>query len=318
MAELKLLDRVRNTLRRQHYAIRTEETYLDWIKRYILFHHQRHPAEMNTPEIEAFLTHLAVEQNVAPSTQNQAFYALLFLYRHVLKLELLQPIDAVRANKNPRLPTVLSPDEAARLMDQISPPWKLPVQLLYGSGLRLMEAVRLRVKDIDFSQHQIIVRSGKGNKDRDTLLPDDLTLPLQNQLRYARGLHQKDLADGLGTVYLPHALARKYPNAAREWGWQYVFPSHQLSVDPRSGITRRHHISESTLQKVVRQAAGDAGLFKQVTCHTLRHSFATYLLENNYDIRTIQDLLGHAKLETTMIYTHVVNRGKHGVRGPFG
>jgi integron integrase len=312
----KLLDRVRHTLRRKHYAIRTEEAYLNWIKRFIFFHHKRHPQEMDTPEIEAFLTHLAVDQHVAPSTQNQAFSALLFLYRHVLNKELQAPIDAARAKKPTRLPTVLTRAEAWRVIDAMSGTHRLMATLLYGTGLRLMECVRLRVKDLDFAQHQIIVRSGKGNRDRLTVLPDSLCQPLQKQLQKVKMIHNHDLARGHGDVYLPFALARKYPNANREWLWQYLFPSQKLSVDPRTGLIRRHHIHESGLQKAVKQAARLAKINKRVSSHTFRHSFATHLLEDGYDIRTIQELLGHKSVETTMIYTHVLNRGGLAVRSP--
>ena len=312
----KLLDQVRNTLRRKHYSIRTEESYVNWIKRFILFHNKKHPKEMNVPEIEQFLTHLAVNGQVASSTQNQAHYAILFLYRHVLKQELDGSIDAVRAKQKLRLPTVLDKTEVFRIIDNLPPHHQLPVQLLYGSGLRLMEVVRLRVKDIDFAQHQIIVRDGKGGKDRNTLLPDSLCAPIQLQLHYAKTLHQNDLAAGYGAVYLPYALERKYPNANKEWPWQYLFPSHKLAKDPRSDLIRRHHISESTLQKAVKTAVQTSDINKPVGCHTFRHCFATHLLENGYDIRTIQELLGHEKLETTMIYTHVIKRGGLAVRSP--
>ncbi len=312
----KLLDQTRHTLRRKHYSIRTEESYLNWIKRFILFHNKKHPKEMNVPEIEQFLTHLAVNEQVASSTQNQAHYAILFLYRHVLKQELAGPIDAVRAKKSLRLPTVLDKAEVSRIITNLPPQYQLPVQLLYGSGLRLMEAVRLRVKDIDFSQHQIIVRNGKGGKDRDTLLPDKVCVPLRRQLNYVKTLHQNDLAAGYGAVYLPNALARKYPNANKEWPWQYLFPSHILTKDPRSGLIRRHHISESALQKAVKIAVRSSDLSKPVGCHTFRHCFATHLLESGYDIRTIQELMGHEKLETTMIYTHVIKRGGMAVHSP--
>jgi integron integrase len=315
-AKPKLLDQVRRTLRTKHYSIRTEEAYVNWIKRFILFHHKRHPQEMNSSEIEQFLTYLAVEQNVAPSTQNQALAALLFLYQHVLRQPLLHPIDAVRARKPQQLPVVLSQTEASRLITHLPDRYRLMAKLLYGSGLRLMECVRLRVKDIDFGQHQIIVRSGKGHKDRDTLLPDSLLAPLRRQLRYARALHQNDLERGHGQVYLPHALDRKYPNASRQWGWQYVFPAARLSRDPRTQLVRRHHVDESGLQKAVKKAARMARINKPVGCHTLRHSFATHLLEDGYDIRTIQELMGHKSVETTMIYTHVIKRGGMAVRSP--
>jgi integron integrase len=312
----KLLDQVRHALRAKHYAIRTETAYLNWIKRFILFHHKRHPQQMNTPDIETFLTHLAVEQQVAASTQNQALAALLFLYQHVLHIELERPVDAVRAKIPHHLPVVLSQAEVARLFTHLTDPYQLMAGLLYGSGLRLMECVRLRVKDVDFDQRQLIVRSGKGDKDRDTLLPDNLVAPLQRQLRYAHVLHQNDLELGYGQVYLPHALERKYPNANRQWAWQYVFPAPKLSVDPRTGLTRRHHLDEGGLQRAVKQAAQAAQIHKPVGCHTLRHSFATHLLEAGYDIRTIQELLGHKSLETTMIYTHVIKRGGLAVRSP--
>lgn len=305
----KLLDRVRQTLRTKHYARRTEETYLNWIKRYILFHHKQHPQQMNTPEIEAFLTHLAVDRRVAAATQNQALAALLFLYQQVLRLPLDRPVDAVRAKTPQRLPTVMSQTEVASLIAQLPDPYQLMAKLMYGSGLRLMECVRLRVKDIDFEQHQIIVRRGKGNKDRDTLLPDRLQAPLQRQLRYAKALHLNDLARDYGRVYLPDALARKYPQASREWSWQYLFPATKLSKDPRSSAIRRHHASEDALQKAVKKAARAIQIPKPVSCHTLRHSFATHLLEAGYDIRTIQELLGHKDVRTTMIYTHVIKRG---------
>jgi integron integrase len=307
---------VRHTLRVKHYSIRTEEAYTDWIKRYILFHHKQHPKELNSPDIEAFLTHLAVEQHVAASTQDQALSALLFLYREVLRQDLLYPIDAVRAKQPSHLPTVLSKAEVSRCLSHLSDPYEMMAKMLYGCGLRLMECVRLRVKDIDFEQHQIIIRRGKGQKDRDTLLPDSLLAALHRQLHYAKALHDNDLERGYGQVYLPFALERKYPNANREWGWQYVFPSHKLSPDPRTGLIRRHHVDETGLQKAVKAAARAAGIDKPVGCHTLRHSFATHLLEAGYDIRTIQELLGHKSLQTTMIYTHVIKRGGLAVRSP--
>jgi integron integrase len=312
----KLLDQVRHVLRAKHYSIRTEEAYTHWVRRFILFHHKRHPNTMNSPEIEAFLTSLAVDEQVSASTQNQALSALLFLYREVLRQELTGPIDAVRAKKPTRLPTVLSRSEMNRLLARLAEPYQLMAQLMYGCGLRLMETVRLRVQDIDFEQHQIIVRQGKGHKDRDTLLPDRLIAPLQRQLRYAKALHDNDLERGYGQVYLPFALERKYPNANRQWAWQYVFPSHKLSRDPRTNQIRRHHVDETGVQKAVSAAARAAGINKQVGCHTLRHSFATHLLEAGYDIRTIQELMGHKSVETTMIYTHVIKRGGLAVRSP--
>lgn len=312
----KLLDKVRHTLRTKHYAFRTEETYINWIRRFIFYHNKRHPQEMNSPEIEQFLTHLAVNLNVAASTQNQALSALLFLYNEVLRLPLARPIDAVRAKPAKHLPVVLSQNEVHRLISLVPDSYQLMAKLLYGCGLRLMECVRLRVKDVDFEQHQIIVRNGKGHKDRDTLLPDSLLDPLRRQFRFARSLHLNDLELGYGRVYLPHALDRKYPSASQEWGWQFVFPAHKRSLDPRAGLIRRHHIHQSSLQNAVRAAAKAANINKPVGCHTLRHSFATHLLENGYDIRTIQELMGHKSVETTMIYTHVVKRGGLAVRSP--
>jgi integron integrase len=312
----KLLDQVRDTIRLKHYSMSTEKTYVAWIKRYILFHHKQHPKDMDVPEIEAFLTHLAVQQRVAASTQNQALNALLFLYREVLKKDLERPIDALRAKRPRRVPTVLSKEEVRRVIGYLSGTQQLMAKLLYGSGLRLMECLRLRVKDIDFARRQIIVRDAKGMKDRVTMLPETVIPFLQDHLRHVKRIHDDDLAQGYGSVYLPFALERKYPNANREWIWQYVFPATKLSKDPRSGAIRRHHIHESSLQKAVKRAARQAGINKRVTCHTFRHSFATHLLEDGYDIRTVQELLGHKDVKTTMIYTHVLNRGAMAVRSP--
>ena len=311
----KLLDQVRLVMRRNHYSIRTEEAYVQWIVRFIHFHKMKHPDTMDTAHIEAFLNHLAL-QNVAASTQNQAFSALLFLYKHVLHQDLQGQIKALRAKKPQRLPTVLTRTEVWQVIDTLSASHKLIATLLYGSGLRLLECLRLRVKDIDFAQHQIMVRSGKGDKDRITMLPDTVKPALMNHLTGVQVLHQKDLDLGYGAVYLPNALERKYPNANREWIWQYVFPSHKLSVDPRTGQVRRHHIDESGLRKAVRRSAQQANIKKHVSPHTFRHSFATHLLEDGYDIRTIQELLGHNDVSTTMIYTHVLNRGGLVVRSP--
>ncbi len=311
----KLLDQVRDAIRLKHYSIRTENSYVDWVRRYILFHNKRHPNEMGAPEVEAFLTHLAVNENVAASTQNQALSALLFLYREVLKQD-LGPVNALRAKKPKRLPTVLTKEEVHRLFQHMSGTPLLMARLLYGAGLRLMECVRLRVQDLDFDYLTITVRDGKGNKDRVTILPQSLLVPLQDHLRLVKRVHEEDLVRGYGAVYLPDALARKYPNAEREWIWQYVFPAHRLSVDPRSGHVRRHHIHENTLQKAVRAAAQVAGIPRRVTPHTLRHSFATHLLEAHYDIRTVQELLGHKNVKTTMVYTHILQRGGLAVRSP--
>jgi integron integrase len=312
----KLLDRTRRIMRRKHYAYRTEQRYLAWIRRFILFHNKRHPTHMGRLEIEAFLTHLAVKEKVAAATQNQALNALLFLYRTVLDRPIEFPLDSLRARRPKRVPTVLSKEEVARLLPCLPEPYRLIGKLLYGSGLRVSEAVRLRVKDLDFEQRHLAVRDGKGSHDRVTLLPEAVIPQLKEQLERARAIHRADLRQGLGAVHLPYALAHKYPNAEREWIWQYVFPSPTLSLDPRQAVTRRHHLSASAVQKAVRKAAKLARLEKRVTCHTLRHSFATHLLEAGYDIRTVQDLLGHKDVKTTMIYTHVLKKGPMAVRSP--
>lgn len=311
----KLLDQVRLVLRRNHYSIRTEEAYVQWIMRFIHFHKMKHPQKMDNSHIEAFLNHLAL-QNVAASTQNQAFSALLFLYKHVLHTELQGPIKAIRAKKPQRLPTVLTRTEVWQVIDSLSPSHQLIATLLYGGGLRLLECLRLRIKDIDFAQQQIIVRRGKGDKDRITMLPNSAKTSLTQHLKGVEALHQKDLTLGYGDVYLPNALERKYPKANREWIWQYVFPSHKLSVDPRTGKVRRHHVDESGFRKAVRRSAQQAKIKKHVSPHAFRHSFATHLLEDGYDIRTIQELMGHKDVSTTMIYTHVLNRGGLVVRSP--
>ncbi len=312
----KLLDQVRNKLRVKHYSIRTEQSYTDWIKRYILFHGKRHPNEMGAEDIEAFLTHLAVIGNVASATQNQAKSALLFLYREVLEIE-LPWLDKVTQAKVPkRLPVVLTVKEVQSLLSHLSGTHALVSNLLYGGGLRLMEAVRLRVKDVDFSRREILIREGKGFKDRVTMLPEATLDVLKAHMAKVKTLHDEDLMQGLGEVYLPFALDKKYPNAAKEWGWQYIFPSKNISVDPRSGKTRRHHIDEKTVQRAVKQAARDADLVKPATPHTFRHSFATHLIQAGYDIRTVQELLGHSDVSTTMIYTHVLNKGGKGVKSP--
>lgn len=312
----RLLDQVRDRIRRKNYSIRTEESYTAWVRRYILFHGKRHPAEMGAPEVESFLSHLASERNVAASTQNQALSALLFLYREVLDVELPWLDNVQRAKKPQRRPVVLTADEVRSVFVHLEGKKWLMASLLYGTGMRLMECLRLRVKDIDFSMRQITVRSGKGDKDRVTMLPDSLVEPLMGQLEKARIIHERDLAEGFGDVYLPHALDRKYPHAGHEWGWQYVFPASKRSLDPRSNKKRRHHADEKTLQRAMKQAVRAAGLTKPASCHTLRHSFATHLLQSGYDIRTVQELLGHADVSTTMIYTHVLNRGGKGVVSP--
>lgn len=312
----RLLDQMRDTIRTRHYSIRTEEAYLQWVRRFILFHDKKHPADMGAPELEAFLTHLAVVRNVAASTQSQALSAILFLYREVLKQDLPWLDGVTRAKKPKRLPVVLTPDEVQQVLARLEGTTALMGLLLYGSGLRLMECVRLRVKDVDFTRREILVREAKGNKDRVTMLPLTLIAPLQKHLLRVRERHQEDMEKGHGEVWLPHALAVKKPAAPREWGWQYVFPSQRLSVDPRSGVVRRHHVDEKVLQRSIKTALLRAGIHKPATTHSLRHSFATHLLENGYDIRTVQELLGHADVATTQIYTHVLNRGGLGVRSP--
>ena len=316
MNKLKLLDQVRDAIRVKHYSLRTEKAYVHWIKAYIFFHHKRHPVQMGEREISEFLTHLAVDRNVAASTQNQAFSALLFLYREVLQRPLDERIQAKRAKKPIRLPVVFSKEEVHVILGQLEGTTWLMASLLYGSGLRLMECLRLRVKDVDFGYEQLVVRDGKGHKDRVTPLARVLKEPLQRHLIRVKTLHEQDLKEGFGQVYLPFALARKYPNANRAWGWQYVFPSSKRSLDPYSSQLRRHHLSESVLQRAVKSALRKAGITKQGSCHTFRHSFATHLLEAGYDIRTVQELLGHKDVSTTMIYTHVMHKGGQGVRSP--
>ena len=316
----KLLVQVSDRLRVKHYSIRTEQAYTNWIKRFIVFNKTlqgefRHPDEMGAAEVQAFLTHLAVDKNVAASTQNQALSALLFLYREVLDIE-LAPVDVVWAQKPKRLPTVLTREQARAIIAALSGDSQLVTRLLYGSGLRLLEALRLRVKDLDFDYRQIVVRDGKGEQDRVTMLPQSLVEPLRQHLHRVKLLHLRDLEQGHGDVYLPYALDRKYPNANQEWAWQWVFPARSLSQDPRSGAIRRHHLGESGPQRAIRQAAKLAGIDKPVSPHTFRHSFATHLLESGYDIRTVQELLGHKDVKTTMIYTHVLNKGGLAVRSP--
>jgi integron integrase len=316
MTKAKLLDQVRAVARLKHLSLRTEDAYVNWIKRYILFHRKRHPVLMAEDEIRAFLSHLAVSEQVAASTQNVALSALLFLYRDVLHKPLRQIENIERARRSRKLPVVFTRDEVRAVLEGLHGEHHLMVSLMYGSGLRLMECLRLRVKDVDFTRREIIVRDGKGAKDRLTMLPQMLSAALQQQLAKAQALHHSDLAAGYGSVHLPYALARKYQSAAREWGWQYVFPAARRSLDPRSGLVRRHHASQSALQRAVAHAIRAAKIIKPGSCHTLRHSFATHLLEDGYDIRTIQQLLGHKDVTTTMIYTHVLNRGGCGVRSP--
>jgi integron integrase len=314
---LKLMDQVREVLRLRHYAIRTEQVYCDWIRRYVKFHNMHSREEMlpGTRKVEEFLSNLAVNGKVAASTQNQAFNALLFLYREVLH-QPFEDVQAVRADRPVRVPTVLTPEEAKRVIVAMSGAPQLVAKLQYGSGLRLLEALRLRVKDIDFEMKQLTVRDGKGAKDRYTVLAEGVIPQLKEHLERVRLRHQQDLAAGYGSVYLPGALDRKYPGAAKEWRWQYVFPARDLSRDPRSGIIRRHHVDETTIHAAIKLAVSRVGITKRVTSHTFRHSFATHALQRGADIRTIQELLGHNDVSTTMIYTHVLRVGGSGMKSP--
>jgi integron integrase len=312
----KLLDQVRSLLRVRHYSYQTEQTYLKWIRRYIFFHNVKHPAEMGKTEVEGFLSHLAVEGNVSASTQNQALFALLFLYKEVLQVDLPWLNEFTPAKKSSRVPIVLTKDEVKLIFKHLTGTNYLIANLLYGAGLRLHEALRLRVKDLDFGFRQIIVRDGKGANDRFTVLPTSIVELLQKQLQETQKIHEQDLRRGFGQVYLPFALERKYPNAGKEWAWQYVFPSKSMSVNPRTGESGRHHLSPSTLQKAFRDALRKSRIAKNASPHTLRHSFATHLLQDGYDIRTIQNLLGHKELSTTMIYTHVLQNNRLGVKSP--
>jgi len=316
VASPRLLEQVRARIRFKHYSIRTEQAYLDWIRRFIRHFGKQHPRDMGAEEIEIFLTHLAVAGRVAASTQNQAKSALLFLYKEVLAIDLpwLDKVQGAKTSK--RLPVVLTRNEVTAVLTGLEGTHGLIARLLYGTGLRIMEGLRLRVKDVDFDRCEILVRDGKGAKDRVTMLPASLVPALREHLDRVRELHRQDLAAGHGEVYLPYALDRKYPAAGREWMWQYVFPTSSLSVDPRSGVVRRHHVQDQAVQRAIRQAVRDAGINKPATPHTLRHSFATHLLESGYDIRTVQELLGHSDVSTTMIYTHVLNRGGRGVASP--
>lgn len=312
----KLLDRVRARCRVRHLSLSTEHAYVGWIRRFILFHNKCHPLQMGAPEVSAFLTHLAVDGHVAASTQNQALSALLFLYREVLQQDFGWLNDVVRAKKPKRLPVVFTPNEAMAIIEQLQGVRWLMGLLLYGGGLRLSECLRLRVKDLDFERLQVTVREGKGDKDRITLLPEAVVEPLQEHLRHVRQEHERALREGYGGVELPYALARKYPHADREWGWQYVYPAAQPSIDPRSGARRRHHLHPSYLQKAVGTAIRKLGIQKHGGCHTFRHSFATHLLADGTDIRTVQELLGHQDVRTTQIYTHVLRQNGFAVKSP--
>jgi len=315
--EKKLLDQLRDQIRLKQYSPRTEKTYIEWVREYILFHNKRHPREMGAVEINQFITHLVVERKASASTQNQAISGILFLYRNVLKVELDEDaINFVRPKKGKRVPNVLSPQEAKTIIANMAGVYKIMVQIMYGSGLRLMECMRLRIKDIDFENHRIIVYDGKGGDDRVTMLPDSLVRPLKEHIAQVKALHEKDLSKGLGSVYMPYALGEKYPAAHKQWIWQYVFPASTFFTDTDSGITRRHHVHETALQRAIRVAVKSAQIDKRVTPHTFRHSFATHLLQNNYDIRTVQELLGHKDVKTTMIYTHVLQRGGLAVKSP--
>jgi integron integrase len=313
---LALFNAIRKAIRLRHYSIRTEHSYIDWVRRFLRFHKSRPAQEMSTPEVEAFLSYLVFHDNVASSTQNQALAALLFLYRDVLGVSLPTPTISLRAKKPIRLPTVLSRTEVLAVFSKLEGIHLLMARILYGGGLRLMECIRLRVKDLDFDQRQIIIRDGKGAHDRLTVFPNSLRAPLEDHLSRTRRIYSEDLATGHGTVLLPFALAEKYPRAQKEWGWQWVFPSDHFSCDPRSGMELRHHVDPNGLQRAVHLAARRCGIPKPVSCHTFRHSFATHLLEDGYDIRTVQELLGHRDVKTTMIYTHVLNRGGLAVLSP--
>ncbi len=313
----KLLEQYKEAIRLKQYSPRTEKTYIEWVRQYILYHNKRHPKEMGSHEVKQFVTHLVVDRKASASTQNQVISAILFLYRNVLHLELDQTdLGFIRPKRGKRVPTVLSKNEAKAIIQNMTPPYKLMVQIMYGSGLRLMECLRLRVKDIDFENHRILVYDGKGGDDRQTPLPDSIIPALREHLAKTRAIHEKDLSHGRGSVHMPYALAKKFPNADKSWIWQYVFPATTLFTDKEDGVMRRHHIHETALQRTIKQAATLAKIEKRVTPHTFRHSFATHLLENGYDIRTVQELLGHKDVKTTMIYTHVLQRGANAVKSP--
>lgn len=312
----KLLDQLRELLKKKHYSYKTEQSYVQWVKRYISFNNKRHPKDMGEQEITQFLSHLAVKENVSASTQNQALCAIVFLYRHVLNKELGKFSKIVRAKRPKRLPVVLTRKEVKEILENISGASWLVVSLLYGSGLRLNECLKLRVKDVDFAHNQIIIRSGKGEKERRTFLPNNVITSLRQHLIKVKEIHERDLEAGYGKVYLPYTIERKYPDPAKEWDWQYIFTANSISTDPRTGIRRRHHLGEWAVQRAIRYAKLKIGITKSISAHTFRHSFATHLLENGYDIRTIQELLGHKNVKTTMIYTHVLKNGGHYIKSP--
>jgi integron integrase len=316
MAEPKLLDRMRAVLRTRHYSIRTEDAYVQWARRFILFHGKKHPSAMGAPEINEFLSHLAVDRNVSASTQMQALCGILFLYRDVLAEEVPWLAELERVARQRPVPLVLTRQEVMRLLGEMSGTPQLAARLLYGTGMRLLECLRLRVKDVDFESNEVMIRSGKGHKDRTTMLPKLLRVALRRHLEGVRAIHDKDVAEGFGRVWMPEALEEKYPTASATWSWQWVFPAARRSVDPRSGTVRRHHLHEQVIQRAVQEAVRKSGMIKPATPHTLRHSFATHLLESGHDIRTVQELLGHTDVKTTMIYTHVLGLGASGVRSP--
>jgi integron integrase len=312
----RLIEQLRQALRCKHYSRRTEQSYSGWVRRFLRFHKMRHPAEMGEAEINAFLSHLALRRKVSASTQNQALSAILFLYKGVLKKDIKNLGDVIRARRPKHLPVVMTRDEVADVLSHLEGQVWLMCSLMYGAGLRLTECLRLRVQDIDFGSNQIVIRDGKGFKDRVTMLPQITKRPLLDHLGEVRRVHEQDLAEGYGRVQMPYALARKYPRADREWRWQYVFPQRNRWVNRQTGQQGRHHLDESIVQKAVKVAVSETGITKRVSCHCMRHSFATHLLEDGYDIRTVQDLLGHKDVRTTMVYTHVLNRGGKGVRSP--
>jgi len=316
MTQIRLMDRVTHTIRALHYSRKTEKSYCYWIRSFIRFHKYKHPSDMGAPEISQYLTWLAVERQVSASTQNQAFNAIVFLYRKVLDIQLEHIDNVIRAKKSRRIPVVFSRHEVAAILENARQPYRLMIALMYGSGLRMMEVLRLRLKDIDFDRLVILVRQGKGNRDRVTILPEKLVPDIQHAMERVHKLHELDVVEGYGEVQMPYALARKYPSQANGLHWQFLFAANKRSVDPISSREKRHHIFETTLQRAVKHAMLEAGIQKHASCHTFRHSFATHLLEDGYDIRTVQDLMGHKDVKTTQIYTHVLKRGGHAVRSP--